>query len=57
MSPAAILGPDLILEEGGGVINVPESQGAVPSGRGSPKPGESALSPGNGGELGKCGGG
>lgn len=39
------------------MINVPESQGAVPSGRGSPKPGESALSPGNGGELGKCGGG
>lgn len=41
----------------GRVINVPESQGAVPSGRCLPKPGESVLSPGNWGELGKCAGG
>lgn len=41
----------------GRVINVPESQGAVPSGRCLPKTGESVLSPGNWGELGKCAGG
>lgn len=38
------------------VINVPESEGAVPLGHGLPEPGDSALSPGNGGELGKCAG-
>lgn len=36
---------------------MPESQGAVPSGRCLPEPGESVLSPGNWGELGKCAGG
>lgn len=35
---------------------MPESQGAVPSGRCLPELGESVLSPGNGGELGKCAG-
>lgn len=35
---------------------MPESQGAVPSGRCLPKPGGSGLSPGNGAELGKCAG-
>lgn len=35
---------------------MPESQGAVPSGRCLAGPGESVLSPGNGGELGKCAG-
>lgn len=35
---------------------MPESQGAVPSGCCLPGPGESVLSPGNGGELGKCAG-
>lgn len=40
----------------GRVINVPESEGAVPLGHCLPGPGDSALSPGNKGELGKCAG-
>lgn len=35
---------------------MPESEGAVPLGHCLPGLGDSALSPGNGGELGKCAG-
>lgn len=35
---------------------MPESRGALPPGPCLPEPGESGLSPGNGGESGKCAG-